>query len=69
MSDSTDTVIERILELQGCDPRPHGPSRRLLVSDPEGFGAILHSTAFERTDFVGLLAGPGLLASPRRPRR
>ncbi|MCP4068975.1 MAG: cytochrome P450 [Phycisphaeraceae bacterium] len=63
MSDSTDTVIERILELQGCDPRPHGPSRRLLVSDPEGFGAILHSTAFERTDFVGLLAGPALLAS------
>ena len=63
MSDPSSTVIEGILELHRSDPRPEGPSRRLLVSDPDDFGAILHSTSFERTDFVQMLAGPGLLAS------
>ena len=63
MTDPTTTVIDRILDLHGSDPRPDGPSRRLIVADPEDFGNILHSASFERTDFVQLLAGPGLLAS------
>lgn len=57
------TVVQQILEVHGTDPRPDGPGRRLLVMDPDEVGEILHSTVFERTDFVRQLAGSGLLAT------
>lgn len=57
------TVIPRLLEVYGDDPRPEGPSRRLLVRDPDHLGAIMHSRSFQRTDFIRQLAGAGLLAT------
>lgn len=57
------TVVTKILEVQGTDPRPDGPGRRLLVLEPDAVGEVLHSRDFQRTDFVRQLAGNGLLAT------
>ncbi|RPG16548.1 MAG: cytochrome P450 [Phycisphaera sp. TMED9] len=57
------TVVRQLLEVHGADPRPESPGRRLLVIEPDDVGEILHSTAFQRTDFVRQLAGSGLLAT------
>ncbi|MEE2971510.1 MAG: hypothetical protein VX672_00145, partial [Planctomycetota bacterium] len=56
-------VIDRLLEIYGDDPRPEGPSRRLLIRDPDHLGVVMHSRAFQRTDFIRQFAGAGLLAT------
>ncbi len=57
------TVVRQLVDVHGADPRPESPGRRLLVIEPDEVGQILHSTAFQRTDFVRQLAGSGLLAT------
>ena len=57
------TIVQQLLDVHASDPRPEGPGRRLLVVGADDVGAVLHSSRFQRTDFVRQLSGAGLLAT------